>query len=298
MPFDARDFEPSHHDDIARFVSECTGGAMDPAWVTEVVTRVVTDAQAVRQLCRDDELVGVGVAIDGLETEGNAGELSVFTQPAGDPELTTALLDWGQSRVRSAGRSRVDVPHWPNTALPRDVLEARGFRVGHIMYNMHRADAAGPYPTPRTPLPSNWCWAPAGGDNLGGYYQTLRAAWQGLPSAFVEPEDKFREGVARFDESPELLLSSDAQTPVAAFIRVVTRSDGGGEVAALGRHPRYRGYGIGEHLMVHGLTRLHQLGAAPIVLEVAASNASGLTLYQSFGFEVSDEMNVYSLALE
>jgi ribosomal protein S18 acetylase RimI-like enzyme len=47
--------------------------------------------------------------------------------------------------------------------------------------------------------------------------------------------------------------------------------------------------------MTRALERLAELDAAPVVLEVAASNAEGLALYESYGFERDDEIAVYRL---
>lgn len=292
-----RPYDPAHCEQLAQFVSACTGGAMDPEWVSEVLTFLVSDAGAICELWRDGAVVGVGVSLDGRETEGNAGELSVFTQPAGEHALVAAVLDWGEARVGSAGCSRVDIPCWPNTGLPVALLSARGYRVGHVNYNMARADAAGPLPQPRTPLPADWRWGLVDDTNIHDYYATLRAAWRGLPSAFVDPFEQFRERVLSFDRPPTLLFSTDAATPVAGFVRVKRRSDGSGEVAAVGRHPVYRGYGLGEHLMVRAMSLLQQLDARPIGLEVTAGNDTGLALYRAFGFEVDTELPVYSRPL-
>ena len=96
------------------------------------------------------------------------------------------------------------------------------------------------------------------------------------------------ETTARF-----VLGGVSEEDDVAGFLRVSRRPDGDGVLESLGRHPDFRGLGLGEHLVARGLNWLAELGAGDSWLEVAADNHAGLALYRSFGFRVSGEMNVY-----
>lgn len=295
---EARPFDRSLAAAIAELVARCTRGGMPPSWAADVLVNVITDPAAVRDLWRGTDRVGVGVSLDALETEGNAAELSLFCDPADDLEVVDALLDWGEARARWAGRDRVDVPHWPDSELPIEHLAARGYRVGHVMFDMKRPSTAPPGPSPRAALRDGWRWTPASARHARDYHETVRSAWRGLPGAFITSFPSFLRRLESYAEPPWLLLSDDPETPVAGFVRVERRADGTGELASIGRHPAYRGRGLGEHLMARGLARLEALGAGDVVLEVAASNAAGLALYRAFGFAVTREMNVYSRPLD
>lgn len=291
MTLEARPFTPERADAIAEMASRCTAGAMEPGWVRHVLASVIAGPEAVRDLWRDGRRAAVGVSIDNAETEGNAAELSVFTEPAGDVELITALLEWGESRARAAGRDRVDVPDWSGVELPEQLLTDLGFGVGHVMFDMRKRPGV-VAPEPRAPLPDGWRWVPATADLAADYHATARAAFAGLPGAFVSELEVFRERLASTGDPPQLLLAADGS--VAGFARVEVRADGVGLVGSIGRDPRHRGGGLGEHLMQRALENLEQKGCAGVVLEVAAVNDAGLALYRRFGFEVEREMSVYS----
>lgn len=270
---------------------------MDSAWVRDVLSSVVTDARAVSDLWRDGERVGIGVSLDELETEGNAAELSIFSQPEGDEAVCTRLLSWAADRGQTAARDHLDVPDWCDAQRLRDLLERCGYHVGYKMFNMESPASGELRPKPRTALPNEWTWQVASRDHARGYYDTVSAAWRGLPGAFVTPFEHFCQRLDARDERAFLLLSNDSSQPVAGFARVRLRDGQRGEVAAIGRHPAYRGRGLGEHLLARALARLEELGANSFALEVAAANRTGLALYHNHGFEVVREMTVFRRSL-
>lgn len=286
-----RDFERGSIPDVAGFISRCTGGHLDSEWASHVLADIIAGPEAVRDLWRDGQRVGVAVCIDTCQTAGNAAELSVFCS---DDEVVAALLAWGEARAATAGRDQIDVPDWPGTALPQAVLEDRGYRVGHVMYDMKRSTDAAPAPAPRSPLPEGWRWTRCGPDTIRAYHETARRAFAGVPSAFVSTFEVFRDRTAALELPPALLVSTDDDTPVAAWVRIERKASGAGALASLGRHPRYRGLGLGAHLVSRGLHRLAELGIVDIGLEVAATNATGIALYESYGFRTTGEMTVYS----
>jgi [ribosomal protein S18]-alanine N-acetyltransferase len=63
--------------------------------------------------------------------------------------------------------------------------------------------------------------------------------------------------------------------------------------------PEYRGHGIGTSLMQHVLAEALRLGAKRATLEVRASNAAALRLYERLGFYVAARRrNYYSNPVE
>ncbi len=65
-------------------------------------------------------------------------------------------------------------------------------------------------------------------------------------------------------------------------------------ISTIGVHPRWRGHGIGEQLLVAALKHAIGLGAVEATLEVRASNTAALNLYHKHGFEeVGRRKNYY-----
>ncbi|MCA9990202.1 MAG: GNAT family N-acetyltransferase, partial [Anaerolineales bacterium] len=58
-------------------------------------------------------------------------------------------------------------------------------------------------------------------------------------------------------------------------------------------HPRWRGRGLGERLLLHMLAQAASLGATLVTLEVRRSNGAALGLYHKVGFVVVGERRGY-----
>ena len=284
--FERRTFDGSQLDSIEAFVDELSNGEMASGWVAEVLGGVIGDRNAVCDLRREGDRVAVAISVDAFESEGNAAEVSMF---ANNERAFVALLDWAEQRVASAGRDHLDIPAWPGCKLPAELLATRGYRRSHVLYNMRRAPSA--IAQPRVSLPAGWRWSPAAPSDARGYYETTRAAFHGMPSAFIASFEQFQERLASFAPVPQLLLSSAGD--VAGFVRIAKNDDGSGVLDSLGRHPRHRGLGLGEHIVARGLGELAALGAADVHLEVSATNEAGLALYRQFGFVVTSEVATY-----
>jgi ribosomal protein S18 acetylase RimI-like enzyme len=286
----ARPFTAAAIEELAAAIAAITGGALAEATARTVLGGVIAGPEAVLDLWRGGERVGVAVSIDTCDTQGDAASLNLFC-PGAEPRILDALLDWGEERARAAGRAHVDIPARPGTALAPGWLERRGYRVGYVMFDMHRPVAAGAWRQPRAALPPDWRWAEADAARAAAFHETVRLAFAEVPGAFVDDLAPFAARLLAADPRPALLLSEEGD--VAGFLRVSRRADGDGALESLGRHPRFRGLGLGEHLVARGLDWLADLGAGDTWLEVAADNRAGLALYRSFGFHVSGEMNVY-----
>ncbi|GJQ20993.1 MAG: N-acetyltransferase [Bacteroidia bacterium] len=63
-------------------------------------------------------------------------------------------------------------------------------------------------------------------------------------------------------------------------------------------HPEYRGYGIGEQLLHHGVVFARQTGAVGLVLETAADNAPARRLYERTGWVRDNQFITYRYGLE
>lgn len=68
-----------------------------------------------------------------------------------------------------------------------------------------------------------------------------------------------------------------------------------GAIYGLGVLPEYRGKGYGRATLTLGIQKLKEAGANEVMLQVAATNANALHLYQSCGFVETSTMDYYEL---
>ncbi len=94
---------------------------------------------------------------------------------------------------------------------------------------------------------------------------------------------------------PELDLVVESPTgELAAFcICWFNENLASGQVEPLGVHERYRQLGLGKVALSHGVSRLRSLGAKDIFVETDNYRNEAFSLYQSYGFEVIQDVLVY-----
>ncbi len=262
---------------IARFLSEQTAGFMPVERTLDVITNVVSGPDAVRELCRAGARVAVGVVIDACSSAARAAELSLFCGQK-DEALLDELLAWALARLAASTHENLDVPRWPGLFVPEAWLRENGFSRAYTLHEMHREGAALPEPPP--PLPPGWQWRDYADPQFEGFYEALSLSFRDLPGAFVLDRELCRARVRSLAIPLQLLCRGDE---VGGFVRLEV-SGTSGDLAALGRHPRHRGAGLGPHLVQHGLEVVVAHGATRQLLEVAAVNDRAMSLYERFGF--------------
>ncbi len=102
---------------------------------------------------------------------------------------------------------------------------------------------------------------------------------------FADPwsEKVYRETLALPDVEYVVVLDSDkAEIVGAAGVRNIV---GTGEITNVMLLPGYRRQGIGKKMLEELLERGRNLGANDFTLEVRASNATAIGLYESLGFK-------------
>jgi ribosomal protein S18 acetylase RimI-like enzyme len=275
--------------ELSQFISARTNHAVTDAWLRSLVTRVVSGPEALYDLQRDGERLGVALVIDTCETAGNAAALSIFPAKR-DPAIYRELLDWGEAAIAQGPRDLVDLTAWPGVEPPEQMMAERGYRVAYAFYDMVRPEAAGPPPEAQK-LPAGWAWREPTQELLPAYYETRAAAFEDIPGAYLPPYETFRALALEPDSIAKLAV--DPADRVQAFVRVTPKPNRGGEISSLGRHPRCRGQNVGPALMGCGLELLWSRGARRIELDVAANNERAIALYRDFGFEIASTMNVY-----
>ena len=285
--------------EVAAFVSAQTGGWMGVERVIEVITTIAAGPEAVLDLQRQGRRAGVAIVIDTCSTEGDAAELSVFVDEAaigasssagGAEETLDNLLAWAEERVAGGPRSNLDLPIWPGTTVPEPWLRRHGFAKIYTYFEMERDGGEGAPILPQKPLPPGLAWHSYEERFFSSFFETLRRAFAGVHGTFIPGEEASRERTRGYPVPPSLLMQGER---VAGYVRVEIGSNGSGEIASLGRHPDYRGLGIGEHLVRRGIEMLSARGVRQQRLEVTARNARAIELYERFGFRRCREYAVY-----
>ena len=91
-------------------------------------------------------------------------------------------------------------------------------------------------------------------------------------------------------------LSYRAVTPtgqMAAFIFVMTNTDGTGHITTVGVAPEHRRRGLANQLLRHIEDALRKRNINTVMLEVRVSNAPAQNLYREFGYAVVQRLNSY-----
>jgi ribosomal protein S18 acetylase RimI-like enzyme len=162
---------------------------------------------------------------------------------------------------------------------------ARGYRLGFTIYGM----ATEPMAPPAEPnLPAGWRWQPLGPESVRSYFDAVCAAMGPVPGTNIAAYADFAPMALQASVLPSLLMDGDT---LAGFFRITLAEDAAdsGYILAIGRSPSYRGRGLGPILLRTAMARLHDQGAKRFTLDVAATNASALSLYERHGFRIVGE---------
>lgn len=280
-------FDPKDRNKVQTFavwVEEQTKGYFPQDHAIKVLDNLIRDESRLYDLWVDDQRVGCAALMDLCENAANSAELSLFG------ELTARRFHqwvaWAENLVQQTQKDTIELPEWPGNTFPDPWLKQAGFELEYLTHQMRRS----PHPVgPAPPLPPGLSWADYSPRYLESYHETVTHSLGALPGAFVPAVQNFGDLLDQAPYPPQLILEGDR---VAAFIRCSNR-DRGGELTALGRHPDYRGRGLGPCLVHRGIAQMEQAGRHETYLDVVGTNAGALKLYESFGFRPCREIRVF-----
>ena len=137
---------------------------------------------------------------------------------------------------------------------------------------------------------------PAAGDDAAVRRATeadLLAVYRIETASFAEPWPY--ASFERFLGDPGFLVATVEGSVVGFVVGDVTPNYGRdiGHVKDLAVHPDARGRGFGGQLLTGGVVRLSVAGADVVKLEVRVGNDPARSLYETFGFEVSQTIPSY-----
>jgi ribosomal protein S18 acetylase RimI-like enzyme len=262
--------------------------------VRQIVESLVRDPSYVLEYADEGGFRALFAVVDTCANADDSANLELLAlkeplPPAALPEVVRWAVE-----VAGKGPSRnLDVELWS----PRDVLEAGlaplGFTRAYVTYHMERRTAELPATAP-PPLPEGARWELLEPARFGEYHAVLGLALAGLPGANVPNAEEMARALGRRTFLPEVLVH---QGSVVAFADTRVHDDGTGEIHLVGRHPAWRGRGLGDTIILRALDRLSKNGATRIALEVAAVNETALAVYRRYGFVIVDEVPVWRRSL-
>jgi ribosomal protein S18 acetylase RimI-like enzyme len=193
--------------------------------------------------------------------------------------------------ARAVGRRALHVARPGFVRDLDEVLARAGFTLHHEVVSMSRATAAVDASEPE--LTSGWRWVPLDDALVALAHAALVEMFRDAPATTTPPLDAFRRGAFASRPGWHVLLDG---AELAGLVRL-SATGASGEVRILGRHPRYRGRGLGRLLLDRALRLLAAAGARAVALEVAATNERALELYRAFDFAVVERTAVYAAVL-
>jgi ribosomal protein S18 acetylase RimI-like enzyme len=277
----------AHLEDLVTFCRHhpTTGHPQD--LVRRLIGHLPADDTAVLDVWQDGQRRLVGVVLDTLDNTDHAAIFDVLgwdgvgTVEAFWPEV----FDLAEARVRSGPRHIISVALSERTMALGPWLSVRGYHLGFTSYGMATGDMDPPV---KRDIPAGWRWEPISTDTVRAYYDAVVAAMGAVPGTNIASYDDFAPMAMQASLLPVLLWDGDH---VAGFYRVVMANErqDSGYISAIGRTPAHRGRGLGPILLATAMNKLAELGARSYALDVSATNARALQLYEGHGFRIVSE---------
>lgn len=207
-----------------------------------------------------------------------------------DPDwrhLQPAMLDWAEARLAAArdGRRILEVPAWDYDLPLRTLLRERGYEETAEELWIRRLRFGG-WTVPGAPVAAGYEARTTSPETLDADATRLAAL---LNAAFGRTLHSAPEVRTFMTRSPSFRhdLNLVAVAPDGSFAAHVgltfDESNGHGIVEPVCTHPDHRRHGLAQALMLDGLRRLRDLGAATCSVETG-SMAAANALYRSIPF--------------
>lgn len=283
-PFDGRIRE-----ELAAFVRAHRVSGAEPARMEALLARIPASPEHVLDLGAGASRVLVASVLDRLENAGRSALLAILAFRDGPQaeEVLQLALGAAEDLVRRGERSRLDVPLPAALAEYGAVLTGRGYAPAYHEYRMTR-------PAPAAVAPAHGeGWAEGRVEDAEALRDLALRAFATTPGWHGASLDEYRRQLHEATLAPRLLFRDGR---LAGYTRV-SLEDGRGEIESIARDPALRGRGLGGQLLTEAMRLLVERGARELALEVVASNASALRLYQDHGFVIASAQTTYRLEL-
>jgi ribosomal protein S18 acetylase RimI-like enzyme len=260
-------------------------GHLDEATRRRLLTHLTSEQAGTILLADDKGLVLVATVVDVIANPHAAAVLVVLGARGliADGPFAELVLEPAAAFARAGGRVALLLDR-PAFVPAIDALLARsGFVFAYESCRMRRGRGAR-MGAAAIPLPDGWRFATMDDALVPPSHVALIEMFRGVESATLAPLEAFRRGALGGIPGWRVLLDGDN---VAGLVRMSVEG-GQGEVRILGRHPSYRGRGLGRLLLDHALRVLASFDVEAVHLEVEARNDRALDLYRGFDFEIAE----------
>lgn len=175
----------------------------------------------------------------------------------------------------------------------RTALETAGFAEIAVLHYLEAATTT-PVATPagayrEIPLHAP-NWVHYSSEHHDAFCQLIRATYEnsldcpGLAALrTIDDVVEGHKGAGRFDPTKWFLLRN-GELPVACILFGASPLRPTVELVYMGVHPGFRGAGIGQQVLSHGMSAMYREGIRGVTLAVDARNVPALRLYESAGF--------------
>lgn len=284
-------YTAEHLDALLAFCRDHGTTGHPPDLLRRLLGQLPADASAVLDVARDGRRALVAVVLDTLDNCDDAAVVDVlgWTGTGDTTAFWPWVLDQAEGRVRAGVRRTVSIGLPPRLADLGPWLTQRGYRLAYTMFSMATPDLA---PPAVTDLPAGWHWETLDPTTVRAYYDAVVAAMAPVPGTNIAAYADFAPMALQAPILPRLLYDG---TTVAGFYRVSLSGEAAdiGYVSAIGRSPAYRGRQVGERLLTTAMATLATQGARRFALDVAATNARALALYERHGFRLVSQQPHY-----
>ncbi len=276
---------PARRDQTGELLAFVRAHPVDPDWsvpVERLLSSLPTADEALFDVEEGGERVAVAVLLDGLTNIDNVAMLELLGRREDLPlaRLLPFLKPYALQLATRAEKKGVDVYlNDLSGAVPEGATAVRGALV------MRRPEAE----LPMVRAPRGLRWKSLEEEDLLAYHRLVLAAFADDPGMQVSPFDEFAKAVMKMPVRARLLCS--LKGPVA-LARVSVNGEEG-FIDSLGRHPDWRGRGLGPVVLSEAARLLRSLGARHLKLGVTTSNLPARRLYDQYGFSVTESWTVW-----
>jgi ribosomal protein S18 acetylase RimI-like enzyme len=227
--------------------------------------------------------------------------MDIVCHPAFEVELYPEILAWAGCRAQAVIDTPSGHPAWFVMAFAGQTsrsraLESAGFAcqadVGENSWSKVLMRRSTPEPVKLYEPRAGFTVRPlAGMDEVAAYVELHQSVFESKNMTVDWRARTLRQPAYRPDL--DLVVASDDGQLAAFCICWLDGESMLGHVEPLGCHKDFRPFALGRVALSHGLQRLQSLGAREIFVETDNYRDTAFRLYESFGFEVIQDVLVY-----